>query len=119
MFFGPSSLFARLSAILKRGIQPGRADLHWYALVDQNHFGNLIRNGDHLTNNGTFAHVSAYALMFAALGVFFDSSARKQNHRRYRVAPGVPAIPQGYQIDRTTAFLQTRHFSKDMTGGRV
>ncbi len=76
MFFGPSSLFARLSAILKTRDQQGRADLHWYALVDQNQLRHLVSNGDHLTNNGTFAHDIRYALMFAALGVFFDSSAR-------------------------------------------
>ena len=53
--------------------------------------------------------------MLAALGVFFDSSADKQNHRRYRVAPGVQRFRKSNQIDRATAFLQTRHFSKDMT----
>ncbi len=73
---GPSSLFARLSAILKTRDSASPADLRWYAPADQNRLRQSHRNRDHLTDNGTFTHDVRIGTMFAALGVFFDNSAR-------------------------------------------
>src|SRR5699024_82905 len=79
-------------------------------------FGNLVSNGDHLTNKGTFAHDTRRCTERPRTWrIFCQLCQISKTTDAIELPPAFQRFRKGNQIDRTTAFLQTRHFSKDMT----
>lgn len=116
MFFGPSSLLARLSAILKTRDSARSSRSAGSPLRVEAGFGDLVGHRNHFAHHRAFAHdVGIGADVSRAGRVFGQFGQIGEAAHAVQLPLTLQRLGERNQVNRTAGLLQARHLGKNMT----